>query len=81
LQDIKNKVENDESTSLSKCSLLLSILGLFKFAKCSQKLVFKKIIEGNESVCFCWEFTGLLKPLAIDKTHKIQQSTLNFSRI
>ncbi len=38
--------------SLSKCSLLLSILGSFKLAKCSKKLAFKIFIEGDESVFF-----------------------------
>ncbi|MEG3911919.1 hypothetical protein QT976_28885, partial [Microcoleus sp. w2-18aC6] len=37
-------------------------------------------IEGNESVGFCWEVTALLKPLAIDSTPKLQQTTLKFSR-
>ena len=67
--------------SLSKCSLLLSIQGSFKLAKCSKKLAFKIFIEGNESVFFCWEVTALLKPLVIDSTHKLQQTTLKFSRI
>ncbi|HEY9295485.1 MAG TPA: hypothetical protein VIQ31_03770, partial [Phormidium sp.] len=67
--------------SLSKCSLLLSILGSFKLAKCYKKLVIKRFLEGNESVCFSWELTALLKPLAIDSIHKIQQNTWKFSRI
>ena len=67
--------------SLSKCSLLLSILGSLKLAKSSKKLAFKIFIDGNESVCFCWEVTPLLKPLAIDSTNKVQQTTLKFSRI
>jgi hypothetical protein len=50
-------------------------------AECSKKLAFKIFIEGNESVCFCWEVTALLKPLAIDSTNKLQQTTLKFSRI
>lgn len=45
------------------------------------KLAFKIFIEGNESVCFCWEVTALLKPLAIDSTTQLQQTTVKFSRI
>ena len=59
--------------SLSKCSLLLSILGSFTLAKCSKKLAFKIFSEANESVCFRWEVTALLKPLAIDSTKKLQR--------
>ena len=61
-----------ELISLSKCSLLLSILGSFKWAKCSQKLAFKIFTQGNESICFCCEVLVLLKPLAIDNTYEIQ---------
>src|SRR4028119_695130 len=67
--------------SLSKCSLLLSILGSFKLAKCSKKLAFKIFIDGHESVCFCWEVTALQKPLAIDSTNKLQQTTWKLSLI
>jgi hypothetical protein len=28
-------------------------------------MAFKIFIEGNESVCFCWEVIALLKPLAV----------------
>lgn len=59
--------------SLSKFSLLLSILGYFKLAKCSNQLAFQIFIEGNEAVCYCWEVTLLLKPFAIDSIQKIQQ--------
>jgi hypothetical protein len=37
---------------LSKCSLLLSILGSLKLAKCSKKLAFKIFIDCHESVFF-----------------------------
>ena len=58
-----------------------SVYLLDLFVTPQKKLAFKILIEGNESVCFCWEVTGLLKPLAIDSLHKIQQTTLKFSRI
>ena len=64
--------------SLSKCSLLLSILGSF-LAKCCKKLAFKIFIEGNESVCFCWDVTALVKPVAIIRTNKLQLTTFKFS--
>ncbi|MEG5176192.1 hypothetical protein [Microcoleus sp. B3-D7] len=60
--------------SLSKCSLLLSIIGSFKLAKPSQKVAFKIFREGNESIGFCWEVTALLKPLAIDSTTTLQEN-------
>jgi len=63
--------------SLRKCSLLLSILGSFKLAKCSKKLAFKIFIEANESVFFSGKFTALVKPFALDSTNKLQQNILN----
>jgi hypothetical protein len=58
--------------SISKCSLLLSILGAVKVSKWFKKLTFNKSVGFDTPIVFCWEFKVEVNPFAIDRTYELR---------
>src|SRR4028119_2266499 len=58
--------------SISKCSLLLSILGSFKVSKWFKKLTFNKSVGFDTPIVFCGEVKVEVNPFAIARTYELR---------
>ena len=57
--------------SISKCCLLLSILGAV-VSKWFKKLTFNKSVGFDTPIVFCWEVKVEVNPFAIDRTYELR---------